>query len=32
MVLSDGLQIQSQFDLQAAPADLLDHLIHLLHP
>jgi AcrR family transcriptional regulator len=32
IALSDGLQIQSQFELEADPADLLDHLIHLLRP
>ncbi|WP_328520145.1 TetR/AcrR family transcriptional regulator [Kribbella sp. NBC_00359] len=32
IALSDGLQIQSQFDLNAEPADLLDGLIQLLHP
>ena len=32
IALSDGLQIQSQFDLNAEPADLLDDLIGLLHP
>jgi AcrR family transcriptional regulator len=31
IALSDGLQIQSQFALNADPATLLDHLIHLLH-
>jgi len=30
IALSDGLQIQSQFNLAAEPAELLDHLIHLL--
>jgi len=30
IALSDGLQIQSQFDLPMEPADLLEHLIHLL--
>jgi AcrR family transcriptional regulator len=32
IALSDGLQIQSQFQLQDEPADLLDHLIDLLRP
>lgn len=32
IALSDGLQIQSQFQLQAEPADLLDHLVGLLRP
>jgi AcrR family transcriptional regulator len=32
IALSDGLQIQSQFGLEADPADLLDQLIHLLRP
>ncbi|GAA0956468.1 TetR/AcrR family transcriptional regulator [Kribbella koreensis] len=32
IALSDGLQIQSQFRLPDEPADLLDHLIELLHP
>jgi AcrR family transcriptional regulator len=32
IALSDGLQIQSQFRLEAEPADLLDHLIGLLRP
>lgn len=30
IALSDGLQIQSQYALDAQPADLLNHLIHLL--
>ncbi|MFI5707480.1 TetR family transcriptional regulator C-terminal domain-containing protein [Kribbella sp. NPDC051620] len=32
IALSDGLQIQSQFQLPDEPADLLDHLIELLRP
>ncbi|WP_350275372.1 helix-turn-helix domain-containing protein [Kribbella sp. HUAS MG21] len=30
IALSDGLQIQSQYDLTADPADLFDHLLDLL--
>ncbi|WP_432876100.1 TetR/AcrR family transcriptional regulator [Kribbella sp. CA-245084] len=30
IALSDGLQIQSQFDLDASPADLFTHLLDLL--
>jgi AcrR family transcriptional regulator len=32
IALSDGLQIQSQFTLDAEPSDLLDHLLQLLDP
>jgi AcrR family transcriptional regulator len=32
IALSDGLQIQSQFELDDEPSDLLDHLIELLRP
>jgi AcrR family transcriptional regulator len=32
IALSDGLQIQSQFRLDAEPADVLDHLLALLRP
>jgi len=32
IALSDGLQIQSQFDLRDQPSDVLDHLIDLLRP
>jgi AcrR family transcriptional regulator len=32
IALSDGLQIQSQYALDAEPADLLNHLIELLTP
>jgi AcrR family transcriptional regulator len=32
IALSDGLQIQSQFELHEEPSDLLEHLIELLRP
>ncbi len=32
IALSDGLQIQSQFQLPDEPAELLDHLLETLHP
>ncbi|MET7279943.1 TetR/AcrR family transcriptional regulator [Kribbella sp. NPDC005582] len=32
IALSDGLQIQSQFQLPNEPADLLDHLLETLRP
>lgn len=32
IALSDGLQIQSQFELHDEPSDLLEHLIELLRP
>jgi AcrR family transcriptional regulator len=32
IALSDGLQIQSQFQLRDEPAELLDHLLELLRP
>jgi len=32
IALSDGLQVQSQFRLDAEPAEVLDHLLALLRP